>query len=214
MIIRNKKNNTVITNAKNRSGCFHGDHYYIRDGNNFRIPLSIAEQISERLYTEEEYQAGIDVAVEDCEKIIAELEEVNNELSQSEYEAGGYLHDANKRIAELESAQQPVTVSQEVADAIVWFEENLHCWEGEFLKCDIYHDEEFKPKLPESVHKTIGNSTYELRREILKRGYTVKLDPLIENLRAIIQNHMDTKVDMDTLIIEMAEYVKDNYEAK
>lgn len=181
MIFRHKPTGVVVQNAILVSD-IQGKHF--RYANTSPITLHLSREESERLYTEEEHQAGIEAAVKEYKN----------------------------RVAELEESQKPLAVTQEFAKVIEEYKDMYgpSVWEGQI----IYHFH-IDPRISQS--SVFGQYGHDLAL-VIKNGYIVKddlkTDVLTENFRSIINDHADTKVNMDVLIEEMAAYVRDNYEAK
>ncbi len=177
----------------------------------FDQELRLVKYVSNRndadvYYSESEVQQRIEAAVEEhnksqespLQKVSIELanqheqnELLRGEIKQWKWKCDG-LEEENKqwhaRIAELRAERQPVEVSAELAGAIEWFK-SVHSsgWESVFLTSKPHDCLPLKLHNDKYYEEYFHYGEFELL-EIVKRGYTVKPDPLRIRIAAILGN--------------------------
>lgn len=151
-------------------------------------------------YSPEELQERIEAAVKEHEHRIGKVEEANNEVLGDNYELERELRESKKRIAELEAERQPVEISAEEEAAIDWYKRKYDAWELAVLECEDWLSSPHK--------KTIAAWTYGWCLQIVKRGYTVKPDPLRSTISAIWQEYEDGHISQTEALDKITEVAK------
>lgn len=203
MIIRSLVTGRMISKATKENGKYVGKILEETMGK-WEIP----EDVAELHLTEGEIQQRIEAAVEEhnksqespLQKVSIELanqheqnELLRGEIKQWEWKCDG-LEEENKqwhaRIAELRAERQPVEVSAELAEAIDWIKaEYSDGWEELFLDHTVVNDTEIE--CSHETVKALKSTWWDQRLEIIKRGYTVKPDPLRTRIEEILKEHED-----------------------
>lgn len=166
MIIRSLSTGILISNATKKDGKWFGK--MLEETNK---EWTVGEKWAERHLTEDEIHEQIEAAV-------SEHEQSHMDVLQGWHDECEKL---KARIAELEAERQPVEISQNDADAIEWYKGKYHPWQAAAL-----YSEGFQSS-PHS--KTTYMWTTDWVLQIIKRGYTVKPDPLRTRLAAILGNN-------------------------